>query len=265
MGRNEKGWSIPLEVVNGGGGAAAPVDMLVKQRYDRMAVQGSSSLCCSPEESYSPEELASVPLIVRELSSSCGSPLKGQEVKPDQCILDLGSGAGLDALLCAKRYPASKVIGVDASPNMVKTARSAAAEMNLSNVEFRVGDIRRVPLRDQSVDIAISNCVISMFEDKSKVLSEAFRVLRPGGLLMISDTLLENAEAQAFSHAPHDWEKCIVALSPQEYEGLILSSGFDRVEFRDKKKVLYRDGQEVVSVKVVAMKSDRLDAQSCCC
>lgn len=138
---------------------------------------------------YSEEDLLLGPAEAN-LGLGCGNPISMADLKPGEIVLDLGSGAGFDAFLAAKRVgERGKVIGVDMTPEMVQKAGSNAEKLNLSNVEFRLGEIEKLPVPDSSVDVVISNCVINLSPDKSAVFGEIYRSLKPGGRIIISDIL----------------------------------------------------------------------------
>ena len=177
---------------------------LVREKYTDVAkgdAGGCTASCCDGTAplitikemgealEYSEEDLLSG-LGEANLGLGCGNPISIADLNPGETVLDLGSGAGFDAFLAAQRVGESgKVIGVDMTPEMVQKARTNAEKLNISNVEFRMGEIEKLPVSDSSVDLVISNCVINLSPDKSAVFGEIYRSLKPGGRIVISDIL----------------------------------------------------------------------------
>jgi ubiquinone/menaquinone biosynthesis C-methylase UbiE len=161
-------------------------------------------------------------------SMACGNPVAVADLHPGDRVLDLGCGGGLDVLLSARRVgPRGHVIGVDASPDMIELARGHAAEAGVANVEFRLGYLEAIPLRDAAVDVVISNCVFTLSTDRPRALAEAARVLRPGGRFGISDVLAEPGLDPARRVAAEHAAGCPVGtLTAQEYRELLLAAGF---------------------------------------
>lgn len=184
--------------------------------------------------SYSSEERDGLPEGAVGASLGCGNPTALATLSPGEAVLDLGSGGGIDVLLSAKRVaPGGKAYGVDMTDEMLALAEKNRAEAGVENAEFLKGHIEDVPLPDGSVDVVISNCVINLSDDKSAVIREAFRVLKPGGRFAVSDVVFLGDKADLPAEvleAVGLWTGCVAgALSKDEYEGILAGAGFGDV------------------------------------
>ena len=203
-------------------------------------VQAAGSSCCDPTEAtitdiakfYSAEEVADLPDSVTDISLGCGNPIAISELQPGEVVLDLGSGGGIDCFIAAKQVgPEGKVIGLDMTPDMIKLARRNAKTIGAMNVEFRYGEMEEMPLPDASVDAIISNCVINLSPDKDAVFAEAFRVLRPGGRMNVSDIVLNGELPQPIRDSLDAWAGCVAgALDESDYLNKIQAAGFREIE-----------------------------------
>ena len=177
----------------------------------------STSACCDPITSnlYSADESGEVPDAALRASLGCGNPTALAELKPGEVVLDLGSGGGIDVLLSAKRVGSTgKAYGIDMTDEMLALARENQKNASVENAEFLKGEIETLPLSDASVDVIISNCVINLSGDKDRVLREAFRVLRPGGRLGVSDVVVKGEVPAEVRRSVELWTGCIAGHSP---------------------------------------------------
>ncbi|HZX14507.1 MAG TPA: arsenite methyltransferase [Thermodesulfobacteriota bacterium] len=221
------------------------IKKVVRERYAKIVKQESS--CCGTIESscgssnsdheiskvigYSEEELKAVPED-SNLGLGCGNPVALASLREGETVLDLGSGAGFDCFLAANKVGKNgRVIGVDMTPEMIEKARENARKGNYEKVEFRLGDIEKLPVADNSVDIVISNCVIVLSPNKRRVFSEAFRVLKPGGRLMISDIVLLRQLPDFIKNSIEAYIGCVSgAMIKDEYIREIKAAGFHDVK-----------------------------------
>jgi arsenite methyltransferase len=215
----------------------------VRQRYARIA-KGEEAGCCGPKGvcgspegtvalglGYRAEELAEVPSEAN-LGLGCGAPLDFLGLQPGETVLDLGSGPGLDALLAARKVgPSGRVIGVDMTPPMIDKARANAARLGFAQVEFRLGRLEALPVPDAAVDAVTSNCVINLVPDKGAVFTEAARVLRPGGRLVISDVVLDGPLPPAVEKDVMAYVGCISGGAQRaDYFRLVREAGLVEIE-----------------------------------
>lgn len=215
---------------------------VVKGRYAQLARQGQESCCpsCNSGASsllqakgteYLREDLESVPEEAI-MGLGCGNPAALADLRTGEVVLDLGSGAGVDVFLAANKVgPTGKAIGIDMTEEMVDKAEEIARNYGYHNVEFRLGEMENLPVEDESVDAIISNCVINLSPDKSKVFQEAYRVLKPKGRLTVSDIASERALPDEIRTDSNAWACCIGgALEQQEYLEKIKKAGFKDIE-----------------------------------
>ena len=216
----------------------------VQERYARIATGLGS--CCGPAKSgcgcsqpgalsqsvgYSAEELQSIPADAN-LGLGCGNPLALAALREGETVLDLGSGGGIDCFLAARRVGArGRVIGVDMTPDMVHLARKNAGRGDYVNVEFRLGEIEHLPVPDGSIDVVISNCVINLSVDKAQVFREIFRVLKPGGRMMVSDIVLTRELPAAVQKSVAAYTSCVAgAMTRDDYLQAIRAAAFGHVD-----------------------------------
>jgi len=215
----------------------------VREGYGKIARQGGSccptSSCCggsnlaqnvSKTVGYTEQEMR----VVSEgsnLGLGCGNPVALASLKEGDVVLDLGSGAGFDAFLAAQRIgETGRVIGVDMTPEMVKKAKANARKGGYTNVEFRLGEIEKLPVEDGAIDVIISNCVINLSPEKRKVFEEAFRVLKPGGRLMVSDLVLVKELPAAIKGSIEAYVGCLAGAARREdYLRFLKQAGFESV------------------------------------
>ena len=218
----------------------------VREKYGRAAtdvIEGEKAGCCgsgatgtdcNPVTSnlYSIDEAAGLPEEAVLASLGCGNPTALAELQPGETVLDLGSGGGIDVLLSAKRVgPEGKAYGLDMTDEMLELARRNQKSAGVENVEFLKGEIERIPLPDDSVDVIISNCVINLSADKERVLREAFRVLRPGGRFAISDIVVRGPVPEEIRRSIELWVGCVAgALEETEYKDLLAKAGFGEID-----------------------------------
>ncbi|MFW9975058.1 MAG: arsenite methyltransferase [Candidatus Thorarchaeota archaeon] len=206
----------------------------------------SSSSCCGPKQEVKVTRInlaealgydtEGIPTGATESFAGCGNPVALASLKDGEVVLDLGSGAGLDMFVASKKVGATgKVIGVDMTPAMIEKARKNAEELGITNVEFRFGDIEDMPVEDDSVDVVISNCVINLAPDKGKVFREAYRVLKPGGRVMVSDIVLSKPLPQEIRDEVITYTGCIGgAILDGEYLQHMRDAGFQDVKITSK-------------------------------
>lgn len=222
------------------------IKKVVRERYARAAKQESS--CCSvgccgtakPMEiskriGYTDEEMQAVPS-GSNLGLGCGNPTALASIKVGETVLDLGSGAGFDCFLASKKVgPRGMVIGVDMTEEMLAQARANALKGGYKNVEFRQGEIEKLPVEDNTIDVIISNCVINLVPDKERAFKEAFRVLKPGGRLMVSDIVLLKTLPESIRESIAAYVGCIAgALMKDKYLDAVKSAGFKDVSVVDE-------------------------------
>ncbi len=218
---------------------------VVKQKYGNAAKQvaaggvascgGSGALsCCDPitKDLYDPSQTSALPKEAVAASLGCGNPTALAKLQPGETVLDLGSGGGIDVLLSAKRVgPSGKAYGLDMTDEMFSLARENQKKAGVENVEFLKGAIENIPLPDNSVDVIISNCVINLSGDKDRVLREAFRVLKPGGRLAISDVVVRGEVPADIRKNVELWVGCVAgALEEFEYRDKLFSAGFETID-----------------------------------
>src|SRR5882757_10573778 len=213
---------------------------VVKQKYGAAAKQvaaggvatcgGGELSCCDPitKDLYDGSQISALPKEAVAASLGCGNPTALAKLQPGETVLDLGSGGGIDVLLSAKRVGATgKAYGLDMTDEMLALARANQAKAGATNVEFLKGEIENIPLPSAAVDVIISNCVINLSADKSRVLKEAFRVLRPNGRFAVSDVVCRGEIPDAVRRSMELWVGCVAgALEENEYRRLLEAAGF---------------------------------------
>jgi arsenite methyltransferase len=245
----------------------------VRSRYASVAESSLSSdhagvRAVAEAFGYSPEELASIPAEAN-MGLSCGNPTAFARLRPGEVVVDLGCGGGLDVLLAAQKVgPTGKAIGIDMTPEMIERARRNAAARELSNVEFHLAIIDKLPLADASVDCVISNCVINLAPDKGAVFREVFRVLKPGGRLAVSDIALKRPLPDELARHVMAYIGCVAgAVLIADYERDLRQAGFQAVQVVDTHKDL--NAYALVENQSVccspAMQDDNGVSQSTCC
>jgi arsenite methyltransferase len=209
----------------------------VRETYARAAEGGAVPGCCGPNPSaslqlgYSADDLAAVPEGAN-LGLGCGNPQAIASLRLGETVLDLGSGAGFDCFLAAKQVgPTGRILGVDMTPGMISKARSNAARVQVENVEFRLGEIEHLPVADASIDVILSNCVINLSPDKGAVFREAFRVLRAGGRLAISDVVAVAPIPAEIRGKVEAFTGCVAgAAAVDDIAGMLCEAGFGDVK-----------------------------------
>jgi len=220
----------------------------VRERYAaaaKAAAGATSSGCCSPADATGVfggalyEETADAPESALNASLGCGVPTAVADLHAGEVVLDLGSGAGADVLISARRVgPTGRAIGLDMTEEMLELARANAAEAGVKNVEFRQGYLEDLPLEDASVDVVISNCVINLSGDKPQVLREAARVLRPGGRFAVSDVIADPDMDEATRADMAAWTGCVAgALTEAEFTAALHQAEFVEIEIRETHRV----------------------------
>ncbi len=238
----------------------------IKERYSKIALTGNSDRCCMSGEcstdgsiidatkviGYDQEELKSIPEAA-VLGVGCGAPIKFADLKEGETVVDLGSGAGIDAFLSANKVSKSgKVIGIDMTDQMLDKARKNAKESNYTNVEFRKGDIENnIPVDDNTVDAVISNCVINLTTDKTNAFREVHRILKQGGRVIISD-LVTDREIEQDQVNAEQWCSCIDGtITKENYIQSIKKAGFGNVEVLEERA--YMEGEKVNGRKISSL------------
>ncbi len=222
----------------------------VKKRYGQFAEQGSS---CCPDYSccdigYSIEEIKDLSSDISEFSLGCGNPVALADIRKGETVLDIGSGGGLDVFLASKKVgPEGKVIGLDMTEQMVKKARQNARKGSYNNVEFKLGETEDIPVKDNSIDLVMSNCVINLVPNKEKAYREIYRILKRGGRFVISDLVTEKELDESIRNNPEKLVACVGgALTEKGYISVIKKVGFKNV------KILKKSSMVVSGVKVLS-------------
>ena len=242
---------------------------VVRERYAALAKSADGSACCedgcgcgdgceAADDAgvfgvtlYDSATRDGLPASALHASLGCGVPTAVADLHEGQTVLDLGSGGGADVLISAKRVgPTGKAIGLDMTDEMLDLGRRNATAAGAANVEFMKGYIEEVPLPDASVDVIISNCVINLSGDKSRVIHEAARVLRPGGLFAVSDVIADENVDDATASDMAAWTACIDgALTRAELASLLAAAGFREIEIRETHRVHERAGSAIIRAR----------------
>jgi arsenite methyltransferase len=235
---------------------------IVRKKYGEAAlraVSGGSACCCGETAAgscdpvtsnlYGISETADLPTEAVSASLGCGNPTALAELQPGEVVLDLGSGGGIDVLLSAKRVgPTGKAYGLDMTDEMLDLARENQRKAGIGNVEFLKGEMENVPLPDNSVDVIISNCVINLAADKDRVLAEAFRVLRPGGRLAVSDVVARGEVPSEVRRSMELWIGCIAgALEENVYRDKLKGAGFEDIDIEPTRIYKAEDAREFLT------------------
>src|SRR5215510_5837952 len=240
---------------------SANIKDAVKEKYSDAALRvlNGSSSCCGAAAAcggdpitsrlYDETQAMQIPEDALKASLGCGNPTALASLNSGETVLDLGSGGGIDVLLSAKRVgPAGKAYGLDMTDEMLALARENQRKAGLENVEFLKGEIERIPLPDNSVDVVISNCVINLSADKDRVLREAFRVLKPGGRLAVSDVVTRGEMHPAIRGRVLLWVGCIAgALEEDEYLSKLKAVGFENVNLEPTRIYRAEDARAFLS------------------
>lgn len=236
----------------------------VREGYRKIATDGlccnASTSCCESSTSheelsrkmgYTKEELNSIPK-GSNLGLGCGNPVAIASLKEGETVIDLGSGPGVDCFLAAKRVgEKGKVIGIDMTPEMLDKARENARKGNYENVEFRLGEIEHLPVADNTADVVISNCVINLTSNKKKVYEEAFRALKPGGRIMVSDLVLKKELSAAIREGAHPSSCIKTAILKDKYLETIEEVGFKDVRILDEREYCSEELTDNPDAKVI--------------
>ena len=219
----------------------------VRDRYAKLAVQEEccSGDCCS-DSACGDLQPNIVPEEASQIAAGCGSPIAYAKLTQGQILVDLGSGGGIDVFRAAGLVgPNGRSIGIDATPEMIFRARETAAKNGFENVEFRLGEIEHMPLESDFADWVVSNCVINLAPDKEAVFSEAFRVLRPGGQLVVSDIVAEEPIPLDARNKLTDWAACLSgAILETDYLGKLSKAGFIKVKVLERKPIQLKTSSE---------------------
>ena len=250
---------------------SADVKEVVKQKYGEAALRvktGGSSCCGATASSgcadpitsnlYDATQIGQIPEEAVLASLGCGNPTALAQLKPGETVLDLGSGGGIDVLLSARRVgPTGKAYGLDMTDEMLALANENKRKSGIANVEFLKGEIENIPLPDNSVDVIISNCVINLSADKSKVLREAFRVLKPGGRFAVSDVVTRGEILPEIRQSILAWVGCIAgALDENEYRSKLTVAGFEQIDIEPTRIYRAEDALEFLSGQQILVKLD---------
>ena len=251
----------------------ADIKDVVKEKYGQAALRAKSGqgnsccgagsaadACCDPITSnlYDATQEGEVPELALKAALGCGNPTALAELKAGETVLDLGSGGGIDVLLSARRVgPTGKAYGLDMTDEMLAVAEDNKRKSGLTNVEFLKGEIERIPLPDNSVDVIISNCVINLSGDKDRVLKEAFRVLKPGGRFAVSDVVVRGDVPAEIRRSMELWVGCVAgALRDYDYVAKLAKAGFDAIDIETTREYSLEDARAFLSgegIDVAAM------------